>query len=328
MINTELENNRKGQSSSNSNAGNSETRSGVSLSEAQSYCCRLARGHYENFLVATLFLPRSLRQDFYNIYAYCRSADDLADLSDSPEVALEQLQSWRRSLQQMFAGSAEHPVFVALADTVQRHRLPLEPFARLLDAFEADQRKTRYANVSELLQYCEGSANPVGQIILQLAGVEFGVSPTDPLSLFSDESANVAIWSNRICTGLQLANHWQDISRDFKIGRVYLPQDEMHHYDVTDQHLAAPSANQNLRRLLKFQCDRTEALLVGGMPLIEQVPRWLATDLRMFVQGGLATLAAIRRCDYDVLRSRPQVSRWTQARLLTAAYFHRLTACV
>ncbi len=129
---TELENNRKGQSSSNSNPGNSVTRSDVSLSEAESYCRRLARGHYENFLVATLFLPRSLRQDFYNIYAYCRSADDLADLSESPDVALVKLRSWRESLQQMFAGSAEQPVFVALADTAQRHRLTIEPFARCL----------------------------------------------------------------------------------------------------------------------------------------------------------------------------------------------------
>ncbi len=325
---TELENNRKGQSSSNSNPGNSVTRSDVSLSEAQSYCRRLARGHYENFLVATLFLPRSLRQDFYNIYAYCRSADDLADLSESPDVALVKLRSWRESLQQMFAGSAEQPVFVALADTAQRHRLTIEPFARLLDAFEADQVKTRYADFSDLLQYCEGSANPVGQIILQLAGVEFDASPTDPLRLLDEEFQSVATWSNRICTGLQLANHWQDIARDFKIGRVYLPQDDMLRYEVTDQHLAAPTAPQNLRRLLKFQCDRAESLLVGGLPLVEHVPRWLATDLRMFVEGGLATLAAIRRCDYDVLQSRPQVSRWTQVRLLTAAYFHRWIACV
>ncbi len=158
---TELENNRNGQSSSNSNPGNSVTRSVVSLADAQSYCRRLARSHYENFLVATLFLPRSLRQDFYNVYAYCRSADDLADLSESPQVALEKLRSWRQSLYEMFAGSAQHPYLWQLADTVQRHRLTIEPFERLLDAFESDQVKTRYANYDELLQYCEGSANPV-----------------------------------------------------------------------------------------------------------------------------------------------------------------------
>lgn len=327
-MNTELEDNRKGQSSSNSNLGNSETRSVVSLAAAQAYCRRLARGHYENFLIATLFLPRSLKQDFYNVYAYCRTADDLADLSESPQVALEKLRSWRQSLQQMFAGSAEHPVLVALADTAHRHRLTIQPFARLLDAFEADQVKTRYANFGELLQYCEGSANPVGQIILRLAGQEITELGNAPAMLLTDAPADIATLSNRICTGLQLANHWQDIARDYQIGRVYLPQDEMRRYEVTDQQLAAPRAGHNLRQLLEFQCDRAQSLLVGGLPLVDRVPRWLATDVQMFVQGGLATLAAIRRRNYDVLQSRPKVSRWTQARLLTAAYLHRWIACV
>ncbi len=135
--------------------------------------------------------------------------------------------------------------------------------------------KTRYADFSELLQYCEGSANPVGQIILQVGRCGVWSIPDRSVAFVNEESRSVAIWSNRICTGLQLANHWQDIARDFKIGRVYLPQDDMLRYEVTDQHLAAPTAPQNLRRLLKFQCDRAESLLVGGLPLVEHVPRWL-----------------------------------------------------
>ncbi len=319
MDKSELENNRKGPMSSNSNRGNSGARKSPQLVAAEAHCRQLARSHYENFVVASIFLPRSLRQDFYHVYAYCRTADDLADLSPAPEVALSELRAWRQSLREMFAGHATHPVFVALRDTVERRQLHQAPFERLLDAFEQDQVKTRYASFDELLAYCDGSANPVGHLVLQLAGIKLSDPATSPCELTH--------WSNRICTGLQLANHWQDLARDYRIGRIYLPQDEMRQFGVNDMDLAAATAGQPLRQLMKFQCDRAESWLREGLPLVNHVPTWLAKDLRLFVHGGLATVHAIRQCDYDVLKRRPEVSRWTQARLLMAAYFNRLTPC-
>lgn len=278
-------------------ASNGQRSKAISLAQAEAYCRRLARSHYENFLVASVLLPRAMRQPFYNVYAFCRYADDLADESDCPQLALERLADWQTQLQRCFAGRAEHPIFIALGDTLARFQLSVEPFEQLLDAFRQDQVKTRYATFDELLDYCQRSANPVGRIVLRLAE--------------ADSPQNVEL-SDRICTGLQLANHWQDIGRDFSVGRLYLPQDAMDAHGVTPSMLSDERACEPLRRLLAAECERARRFFEEGRPLVQQVPRWLACDVRLFIRGGLATLDAIAAVDHDVLRQRPTVSRWQQ----------------
>ena len=269
---------------------------------------RLARSHPENFLVASLLLPRRLRQPFYNVYAFCRTADDLADESPSPDIACSRLDDFQRQLDETYAGRPCESLFIALATTIDQFDLPQQPFDELLDAFRQDQHTTRYASSDELFDYCRRSANPVGRIVLRLG------------DCFDEENAAL---SDRICTGLQLANFWQDVARDFAIGRIYLPADQMARFSVTEEMLRQPSTPPPLRELLAAECDRAEQLFQQGLPLAQQVPKWLAADIRLFAQGGLATLQAIRRIEYDVLRVRPTVSKLRQMRLLLGAIVGR-----
>lgn len=279
------------------------------LAEAEAYCRRLARGHYENFVVASFLLPRRMRQPFFNVYAFCRHADDLADESGSPQLAQERLAAWQVGLDRCFAGQAEHPIFVALADTIRTLRLTQPPFDDLLDAFRQDQVKTRYADFDELLDYCRRSAAPVGRIVLRMAE--------------ADSSENIAL-SDAVCTGLQLANHWQDIARDFSGGRIYLPLDSLAREGVSEAMLGAGVASAEVKGLIAKECARARHFLLQGLPLAERVPRWLAADVRLFVHGGLATLDAIAAADYDTLARRPRVSRWKQIKLTLRAVMGRL----
>jgi len=280
------------------------------LKAAEAHCRRLAVGHYENFLVASLLLPRRMKQPFYNVYAFCRHADDLADESPAPEIATEQLALWQSQLNQCFAGGElTHPIFIALADTIVRFHLQQQPFDDLLDAFRQDQVKTRFANFAELKDYCRRSADPVGRIVLRMAA--------------ADSPENVSL-SDSICTGLQLANHWQDIARDFRSGRIYLPQDALAAAGVDESMLATDHASESLQRLIAAQCDRARQFLVSGLPLADRVPPWLSSDIRLFAHGGLATLDAIARCSHDTLRQRPQVSKWRQLALMLRAVSGRL----
>jgi len=298
------EDNREESTSSNG-IDDSPTNREFSLREAERFCRQIALGHYENFVVASVFLPKPMRQPFYNVYAFCRAADDLADLSLSPEVATTKLQHWQKQLQDCFAGKASDPVFIALRDTATRFDLSIEPFANLLHAFLQDQSKVRYESFEELLQYCRYSANPVGRMVLRLAK--------------ADSEVNVKL-SDSICTGLQLANHWQDVARDFEAGRLYLPIRDLRQFDLDAGTFMLSGQRDNFRNLLRFQCDRAAEYLRNGLPLADQVPRWLANDLRLFVHGGLATLDAIAKNDYDVLRQRPTVPKLRQIRLMFAAF--------
>ncbi|TWU00846.1 squalene synthase HpnC [Stieleria varia] len=276
-------------------------------------CRRLAKSHYENFLVATVLLPRRLRQHFYNIYAFCRTADDAADESASPQIALEKLAQLQSSLDATFAGnppsknaidgkSLETDLFPALHHTIVVHRLDQSPFDDLLSAFRQDQSVNRYESTPQLLDYCRRSANPVGRILLKLADAE---------------SCENAALSDSLCTGLQLVNFWQDVARDYReINRVYLPADRMRDSGVSENMLNESTTPAPLRSLLAKLCDEAECYLNAGLPLAENVPKWLANDVRMFAQGGLATAKAIRAIDYDVLRTRPVVSKWGQLVML------------
>jgi len=278
------------------------------LDEARAWCRQLAESHYENFHVATWFLPKPLRPHFHSIYAYCRISDDLGDEVGDPSVALALLDLWGRELDACYEGRARHPVFVALAETIRACNIPKEPFADLLVAFRQDQTVTRYATMDEVLGYCRYSANPVGRLVLYACGE---VSP-------ETKEENFRL-SDATCSALQLANFWQDVRVDFAKDRVYLPQEDMRRFGVDDETIARGAATPEFRALLRHEVNYSRALFERGLPLIERVNRDLALDLDLFSRGGLEILRAIERRDYDVLSARPSISRRTKLTLALRA---------
>lgn len=276
-------------------------RGDFSLLEAREYCARLARGHYENFLVATVFVPRRLRQHFYNVYAYCRIADDLGDESGDPAAALRLLDWWEEELRLCYEGSPRHPVFVALAETNAEFAIPMAPYVDLLRAFRQDQTTTRYATYEDLLGYCRYSANPVGRLVLALCG-------------YSD-AARQAL-SDHTCTALQLANFWQDVARDYAIGRIYLPLEDMRRFGVTEEQIAKRRFDAAFGDLLRFECERAYALFDAGRPLVGMVDKRLRLDIEMFTRGGLEVLRRIEAQGYDVLSRRPAIPKRRQVAML------------
>jgi squalene synthase HpnC len=275
-----------------------------SLEESRIYCRRLAQSHYENFHVASIFLPESLRPHFYAIYAYCRIADDLGDEVGSTAQAVALLDQWGRELDACYAGSARHPVFVALAETIRTRSIPKEPFADLLIAFRQDQVVTRYASMQELLGYCRYSAAPVGRLVLYACGE----ADEERFSL-----------SDATCNALQLANFWQDVRRDYAKGRIYLPTDAMRRFGVGEETIAGGVATPEFRALLRHEVDFARKLFEEGLALIDMVRGDLALDLDLFSRGGLEILNAIERRDYDVLGLRPTISRRAKLKLVTRA---------
>ena len=274
------------------------------LEEARAWCKQLAESHYENFHVATWFLPKALRPHFYAIYAYCRISDDLGDEIGDTSAALALLDLWGRELDGCYEGHARHPVFVALAETIRSCSIPKRPFADLLTAFRQDQVITRYGSMQEVLEYCRYSANPVGRLVLYACG-------------YCDEE-RVRL-SDATCSALQLANFWQDVRVDFAKDRVYLPQDDMRRFGVSDETIAAGVATTGFRALLDYEVDFARRLFEEGLPLIGLVGKELAVDLDLFSRGGLAILRAIERQDYDVLSARPAIAKRTKMALALRA---------
>ncbi|MGB6826458.1 MAG: squalene synthase HpnC [Terracidiphilus sp.] len=279
-----------------------------SLDEALAYCRRLAETHYENFHVATWFLPRALRPHFHAIYAYCRISDDLGDEVPDRSAALALLDLWGRELDACYEGRARHPVFVALAETIRVCSIPKEPFADLLVAFRLDQTVTRYETMDDVFGYCRNSANPVGRLVLYACG-EVGANVREENFRLSDLT----------CTALQLANFWQDVKVDFAKGRVYLPQVDMRRFGVSDETIAQGIATPEFRALMRYEVDFARSLFEQGLPLIGRVNRDLAVDLDLFSRGGLEILRAIERHDYDVLSARPAISKRTKLSLALRA---------
>jgi len=274
------------------------------LAEARQYCRELAESHYENFSVASWFLPAALRPHFHAIYAYCRISDDLGDEVGDAAQSLALLDLWGQELDACYAGRARHPVFVALRETIAACHIPQAPFADLLIAFRQDQTVTRYRSMDELLGYCRNSANPVGRLVLYACGE--ATPERFPLS-------------DATCTALQLANFWQDVRRDYAKGRIYLPQDAMERFGVTEATIAAGHITPPFRALLRYQVEHTRQLFAAGLPLIGLVGRELALDLDLFNRGGLEILRAIERQDFDVLTRRPRLSKVTKAQLMLRA---------
>ncbi len=270
------------------------------LAEARAWCRNLANSHYENFHVASWFLPKALGPHFHAIYAYCRVSDDLGDEVGDHAQSLALLDLWGRELDACYEGHARHPVFVALAETIRACSIPKEPFADLLTAFRQDQAPTRYRTMLELLDYCRYSANPVGRLVLYACG---------------EVDAEKFRLSDATCSALQLANFWQDVSVDFAKGRVYIPQQDMGFYGVTDETIARGVATPEFRELMRLEVDFARGRFEEGLGLIPMVDRELAVDLDLFSRGGLAILRAIERRNYDVLSARPAISKATKLNL-------------
>lgn len=289
------------------------TDASVSVEQAHEYCRKIALGHYENFPVVSWALPRDLRQHFFNVYAFCRWADDLGDEVQDAETSLVLLTWWRSQLTACYQGISAadvdskssalrlHPVFVALAPTIQEFALPQAAFDDLIQAFEQDQCVTEYQTFEQLLEYCQKSANPVGRLVLHLCR---SVTPQN------------LTWSDSICTGLQLANFWQDVVRDFAMGRIYLPAEDRAQFGYTAAQLQSNEFNESFQRLMAFEVQRARQFLLDGLPLVSDLPGRLQIDIDLFVRGGLRILDHIERLQFNVWESRPVVSRFDCALML------------
>jgi squalene synthase HpnC len=276
---------------------------------ARTYCGRLARTHYENFSVASLLLPRKLLRHFHAIYAYCRWADDLADETGGGQRALALLRWWRGELLRCYDGQPRHPVMIALRETIRRFHIPPKPFLDLLFAFEQDQLVKCYQTYEQLLKYCRFSANPVGHLVLYLCE-----SYDPPRAALADH----------ICTGLQLANFWQDVARDLDIGRVYLPEEDRQCFGYPEIDLQRRRFTPAFAELMRFEVGRTRDLFYRGLPLVDEVPAAVRPDIELFIRGGLAILRKIERQGYNVWTERPVLAKWEKAALLTGALGRRL----
>ncbi|MGD0569555.1 MAG: squalene synthase HpnC [Candidatus Sulfotelmatobacter sp.] len=283
--------------------------SAPSLAAAREYCRRLARTHYENFSVATWFLPKKLRQDFFNIYAYCRISDDLGDEVGDPAAALALLDEWQSELDACYAGIPRHPVFVALSETEKKFEIPKREFSDLLVAFRQDQTVTRFETFNDVLAYCRYSANPVGHLVLYLCGYH---------------DAERQQLSDYTCTALQLANFWQDVSVDYAKGRVYLPLEDLRHYGVTEQDLAQQRNTPAFCEMMRFEVNRAREWFERGLPLVSKVNKELAIDLELFTRGGQEILNAIERQGFAVLGRRPVISKPRKLTLVVRAAMGKL----
>ena len=276
--------------------------SAANLSDAQAHTRRLALGHYENFSVVSLLLPRHLRQDFCNIYAFCRVADDLGDETGDRDLSLKLLADFRQQTLDCFAGQTDTAIFVALSQTIERYQLPIQPFLDLIDAFEQDQRVPRYQTFDQVLDYCRRSANPVGRLVLYLCG-------------YRDEQRQEL--SDQTCSALQLANFWQDVRRDIvDRDRIYISAESMEKFGVSEEQIKSGKSDETFRALIRFEVDRTAAMFDRGAALLPLVRPAVRMQISLFGRGGRAVLSAIRRQNYDTLSHRPSLSRWQKGGLV------------
>jgi squalene synthase HpnC len=281
------------------------------LEEARDWCHQLTTSHYENFHVASFFLPRAVRPHFESVYAFCRVSDDLGDEIGDTATALRLLQQWDRLLDQCYDApdQSRHPVFVALRPTIEACELPRGLFHNLIRAFIQDQIKTVYDTWEEAVEYSRYSANPVGRLVLMICG-------------YRDERR--ALLSDHICTALQLANFWQDCVRDSEIPRRYIPTEYMERFGVAEGQIEGRVFTPEFRAMMIALVDRTRTMLRAGAQLPEIVDPELRVTLDLFRRGGEAILDGIVAQDYDVLRGRPIVTRRRKMLLLLGALLAKL----
>ena len=283
------------------------------MEEAQRYTRWLATHHYENFNVVSWLLPRRLHQHFYNVYAYCRWADDLGDEVPDHARALALLDAWEDELRLCYlpGKSPAHPVLIALRETIREKNIPQKPFSDLLRAFRQDQRVERYANWEEVLDYCVYSANPVGRLVLYVCG-------------YRDEESQRL--SDFTCTALQLANFWQDVSRDLEKGRIYIPLDAIAAHGLSEGDIVERRFDARYVSLMKDLIARTRELFAAGLPLAQRVDATLRIDIELFSRGGMWILDAIEKQGYDTLNRRPALTKSAKVRLLGRAFGKRVLA--
>jgi squalene synthase HpnC len=288
--------------------------SAPTLEEARAYCANLAQSHYENFSVATWFLPKGLRQQFYNVYSYCRISDDLGDEVGDTAASLELLDQWQRELDACYEGAPRHPVFVALAETVRQFEIPKHEFSDLLIAFRQDQTVTRFETFNDVLGYCRYSANPVGHLVLYLCGYK---------------DAERQRLSDFTCTALQLANFWQDLGRDAQHGRLYVPEADCLRHGVDPAAVLAGQDGESVHALVLELSAWARELMCFGAPLVHAVPGRAGWELRLVVQGGLRVLERIEGLRGATLKERPKLGwadapaiAWRALRMRAAASSH------
>ncbi len=268
--------------------------SSLAVQKAFRYCEEIARTHYENFPVATFFLPPHLRPYIAAIYAFARTADDFADEGNqTPEQRLAALDEWQRHLDECYEDKATHPIFIALREVALRKNIPKQLFTDLLLAFRQDVTKQRYQTYNELLEYCKHSANPVGRLVL---------------IVFDDLDERHFFLSDNICTALQLANFWQDVSIDRLKDRIYIPLEDMSRFGYTENDLLALQFDERFADLLKFQVDRTRELFMAGKPLLSEAVSELRFELKLTWNGGMKILEKIEQAKYNVLVGRPKIT--------------------
>jgi squalene synthase HpnC len=278
------------------------------LASAYHYCRRYAELHYENFPVASLFIPRKSRGYVAAIYAFARIADDYADEGEGGQAErLRNLDLWERSLEQAIAGSPDHPVMAAIADTIRSTGIEQKLLTDLLSAFRQDVTQQRYATFHEVLDYCSRSANPIGRMVL---------------SVFGEATMQNSALSDEICTALQLTNFWQDVSIDIKKPRIYIPLEDLERFGYNERDLYARNAPERFRALMQFQVERTEEMFRKGKSLPARVPV-LRRELQFTWWGGMTILSKIRHIDYDVLRTRPRITPGDIPLLLARVFFAR-----
>lgn len=277
-----------------------------SAEQAFRYCERLTSEHYENFPVASLFIPSDKRRYVYALYAFARTADDYADEPGlTPAERIECLSAWEEQLTECYLGKAQHPVFVALRETVERFEIPQELFQNLLLAFRSDVTTHRYETFEDLLTYCSCSANPVGRLILLL---------------FNYRSEEMMSYSDSICTALQLTNFWQDVSIDLRKNRIYIPLEDLREFGCTEEDLLVHNASRGVKDLLAFEIERTAEMFREGEPLLAHVGKDLAFELKLTWHGGMKILEKIEKNKFDVFNKRPTLNVFDKARLMLSSF--------
>jgi hydroxysqualene synthase len=270
------------------------------------YCEQIARSHYENFPVASRFIPYDLRKYIYAIYAFARIADDYADEPGyTTAERMDNLFQWEQNLDDCYNGNPAHRVFAALADTVERFQIPIDLFQNLLTAFRSDVTVNRYGTFEEVLEYCRHSANPIGRLVLLL---------------FNYRSEEMMDLSDHLCTALQLTNFWQDLSLDLKKNRIYLPLEDLEEFAYSEQDLLEGKFDSRFSKMMAFQVQRTFEIFVLGKPLLSKVDKDLALELKLTWNGGTRILQKIHRQDYNVLSHRPILSTLDKLGLLFRSF--------
>ena len=271
----------------------------ISLDYAYSYCESIVRRNQENFTVGSWLLPKKLRPHFFVLYAYCRYTDNLGDEFRGDSTQL--LRRWLEDLERCWLDSPRHPIMVALQHTIEKHQLSQQPFRDLIEANMIDQVKMRYETFEDLLGYCRLSANPVGRIVMELSGYE------DPKAL---------LCADAICTALQLSNFWQDVYRDFKIGRIYLPREDMEMFQVREVDLEFCKSSTQMKKLMEYQVERTKSYFKEGLKILGMVDHKLRFELALFSLGGMEVLKLIEDQSFDVLSKRVVITRMARLKIL------------